>query len=138
MCLTVYVLTMRPCALSVTCCSRLLRSAAPATGDDGFDGHARLEAIEEEETVRMHITALRREEVALQASDAMVAGLQSRAITATRVTPLSQTDSLSWRVVESKWGREAGRWRMDLDIPTRVIYSSVSDLQTISRLFSSG
>ncbi|CBJ26310.1 Tousled-like protein kinase [Ectocarpus siliculosus] len=46
--------------------SKLLRSTAPAAGDGSFSGQARLEAIEEEETVRMHLTALKREEVALQ------------------------------------------------------------------------
>lgn len=37
-------------------------------GDGDSNGQARLEAVEEEETVRMHLTALKREEVALQAS----------------------------------------------------------------------
>lgn len=46
--------------------ARLLKSSAPATGDEVSGGQARLEAIEEEETVRMHLTALKREEVALQ------------------------------------------------------------------------
>ncbi|CAB1098920.1 unnamed protein product [Ectocarpus sp. CCAP 1310/34] len=46
--------------------SKLLRSTAPAAGDGSFSGQARLEAIEEEETVRMHLTALKREELALQ------------------------------------------------------------------------
>lgn len=45
---------------------RLLKSSATATGDEVSGGQARLEAIEEEETVRMHLTALKREEVALQ------------------------------------------------------------------------
>lgn len=45
---------------------RLLKSSASATGGDASRGQARLEAIEEEETVRMHLAALKREEVALQ------------------------------------------------------------------------
>lgn len=47
---------------------RLLKSSASAAGDGAAGGQARLEAIEEEETVRMHLAALKREEVALQAS----------------------------------------------------------------------
>eukprot|EP00903_Cladosiphon_okamuranus_P007033 g6838.t1 len=46
--------------------SKLLKSSASATGGDTSSGHARLEAIEEEETVRMHLAALKREEMALQ------------------------------------------------------------------------
>ncbi|CAN0158600.1 unnamed protein product, partial [Hapterophycus canaliculatus] len=42
-----------------------------------------LEAIEEEETVRMHLTALKREEVALQASPAMIE--EKRALEARKV-----------------------------------------------------
>lgn len=45
---------------------RLLKSSTPAAGGDALAGQARLEAIEEEETVRMHLAALKREEVALQ------------------------------------------------------------------------
>ncbi|CAM9499039.1 unnamed protein product [Pylaiella littoralis] len=45
--------------------SKLLKSSAPATGNEVSGGQARLEAIEEEETVRMHLTAIKREEVAL-------------------------------------------------------------------------
>lgn len=45
---------------------RLLKSSASATGGDASSGQARLEAIEEEETVRMHLAALKRIEVALQ------------------------------------------------------------------------
>lgn len=41
---------------------------APAGGVEAVSGQARLEAVEEEETVRMHLAALRREEAALQAS----------------------------------------------------------------------
>ena len=37
-------------------------------GGEAVSGQARLEAVEEEETVRMHLAALRREEAALQAS----------------------------------------------------------------------
>lgn len=52
------------------CCKhiRLLKASAPAAGEEQPDGQARLEAIEEEETVRMHLASLKREEVALQAS----------------------------------------------------------------------
>ncbi|CAM9986686.1 unnamed protein product [Scytosiphon promiscuus] len=48
--------------------AKLLKSSASAAGDGTSGGQARLEAIEEEETVRMHLAALKREEVALQAS----------------------------------------------------------------------
>lgn len=51
---------------------RLLKSSASATGGDTSGGQARLEAIEEEETVRMHLAALKREEVALQVGLASV------------------------------------------------------------------
>ena len=51
---------------------RLLKSSASATGGDASGGQARLEAIEEEETVRMHLAALKREEVALQVGFARV------------------------------------------------------------------
>ena len=47
---------------------RLLRSVTTVPGDEAASGQARLEAVEEEETVRMHLAALRREEAALQAS----------------------------------------------------------------------
>lgn len=47
---------------------RLIRATAPAAGDDDFVSPGRLEAVEEEETVRMHLAALKREEIALQAS----------------------------------------------------------------------
>lgn len=55
--------------------SRLLKASAPAGGDEASVGQARLEAIEEEETVRMHITALKREEVALLVSPSVVFAL---------------------------------------------------------------
>lgn len=58
--------------LVVSRCCRLLKSSASATGGDTSSGQARLEAIEEEETVRMHLGALKREEVALQVGFARV------------------------------------------------------------------
>lgn len=47
---------------------RLLKASNAASVEGQSDVQARLEAIEEEETVRMHLTALKREEIALQAS----------------------------------------------------------------------
>ena len=55
---------VRPFVRSV----RLLRTVAPLGGDETVSVQARLEAVEEEETVRMHLAALKREEAALQAS----------------------------------------------------------------------
>ncbi|CAM9101773.1 unnamed protein product [Ascophyllum nodosum] len=46
--------------------ARLLKSTTPAAGDEDAVSPGRLEAVEEEESVRMHLAALKREEIALQ------------------------------------------------------------------------
>lgn len=61
----------RSSVFDLACCGRhirLLKTSAPAAGEEQPGGQARLEAVEEEETVRMHLASLKREEVALQVS----------------------------------------------------------------------
>lgn len=65
--------------------SRLLKASASANGNEGSDGQARLEAIEEEETVRMHLTALKREEVAQLASPSVLFALLCTMVASARV-----------------------------------------------------